>query len=125
MTLTLLTDPLMICRLPPDSAVPVWVSGRLTSITRTPQELSIVCAEAAIPDDVRCERHWCAFRIEGPLDFGLVGILASVAAPLAAARIPVFAVSTFDTDYVLVKEEHTDSAEAALEAAGHVIHRLA
>jgi hypothetical protein len=123
MTLTLLAGRLMICRLEPDAGVPAWATGPLTSITRTEQELSVVCADAAVAEEVRCERGWRAFRIEGPLDFGLVGILASVLEPMAREKIPVLAVGTFDTDYVLLKQEHTERAAEALTRAGHVIHR--
>jgi uncharacterized protein len=109
-----------IARLAPGEDVPAWaLQGALTSVTKTPDELSIVCATEAVPGDVQAERGWRAIRVAGPIDFALTGILASVLAPLAAARISIFAVSTFDTDYVLVREAALDRALAALSGAGH------
>ena len=90
----------------------------MTSVTRTPRELSIVCDEARIPPDVLCERGFRALVIEGPLAFSLTGILAAVVSPLAAAKISVFAFSTYDTDYVMVKDERLEAAIAVLRAAG-------
>ena len=120
LTLVLLDGRFAVCRLAPGDEVPAWATGgALTSVTRTPAELSVVSAESAVPEGTRCERGWRAFQIEGPLDFGLTGILASVLAPLAEAGVSIFAVSTFDTDYVLVKEENVERAAAALAAAGH------
>jgi hypothetical protein len=85
---------------------------------RTPTELSIVCDETWVPRDVRAERGFRALVIDGALDFALTGILASVTGPLAEAAISLFAFSTYDTDYVMVKEEQLDAAVAALRAAG-------
>jgi hypothetical protein len=115
----------MICRLGPDAAVPDWSHrGALQSITRTGDELSVVCAEADLPDDVKSERGWRSFKVEGPLDLALTGILASLAGPLAEARINIFAVSTFDTDYVLVKEEMARRAAEVLIESGHRVAGL-
>lgn len=94
--------------------------GSFLSITRTPDELSIVCAEDDAPENAMVEGGWRAMKVEGPLDFPLVGILVSISAPLAEAGVSIFAVSTFDTDYVLVKEENLERAVSALEGAGHV-----
>ncbi len=118
--LRLLASRFAICRLDPARPVPdsAW-RGEFTSITRTADELSIVCAEEAAPKDVTCEAGWRAFRVEGRLDFSLTGVLASVATPLAEAGVSIFAVSTYDTDYVLVKEESLESAVRVLTAAGH------
>ena len=123
--LILLKDRLAICRLKVGETIPEWVSsdGGFNSITRTAEELSIVCAENAVPPGVKCERAWRIFEIEGPFDFAAKGILASVAAPLAEAGVPIFAISTFDTDYVLVKQEHAGNAVRALESAGHCVMR--
>jgi hypothetical protein len=88
-------------------------------VTRTADELSIVCDEAAPPDGPRVERGWRAFKFGGPFPFEATGILASVAAPLAAAGVGIFALSTFDTDYVMVKEAQLDPAVRSLRAAGH------
>jgi len=120
LTLLLLEGRLAVCRLAPGDEVPAWASdGAFTSVTRTRDELSVVCAEAAVPEGIRSEGGWRVFRMEGPLDFGMTGILASVAVPLAGAGVSIFAVSTFDTDYVLVKEGEVPRAIAALRVAGH------
>ena len=99
---------LAVCRFPPDTALPAWVlhaEATFWSITRTPAELSVVCAEDDLPPSVgeQVERDWRAFEIVGPLPFGLTGVVSGLTAPLAAAGIPVFVLSTYDTDYVLVK----------------------
>ena len=120
LTLLLLEGRLAVCRLAPGDEVPAWASdGAFTSVTRTRDELSVVCAEGAVPEGIRSEGGWRVFRMEGPLDFGMTGILASVAVPLAGAGVSIFAVSTFDTDYVLVKEGEVPRAIAALRVAGH------
>jgi hypothetical protein len=121
----LLNVRLSVCRLPPAAAVPPWAAegGEFVSITRTTDELSIVCPEAAVPADVAHEPGWRALKVAGPLDFALVGILASIAGPLAQAGIPIFAVSTYDTDYVLVKNEYTEKAIRAVSDAGHTVVR--
>jgi hypothetical protein len=119
--LTLLPAQFAVCRLEPAAPIPDWaMSGEgFCSLTCTAGELSIVCAEDAVPSGVRCEREWRVFRIEGPFDFSAVGILVSAAAPLAEAGVPIFAISTFDTDYLLVKEQNVGRAASALEAVGH------
>ena len=120
LTLSLLDGRFAVCRLAPGDEVPAWASGgAFMSVTRTREELSVACAEGAVPEGTRCERGLRVLQIEGPLDFGLTGILASVAAPLAEAGLSIFAVSTFDTDYVMVREESVERAIAALAAAGH------
>jgi hypothetical protein len=91
------------------------------SVTRTQNELSVVCKEAVVPEGVHAERNRRLMQIEGPLAFTLAGVLASVAAPLANAGISIFAVSTYDTDYLLVSEQDLQQAIQALEAAGHAI----
>lgn len=120
LTLSLLEGRFAVCRLAPGDEVPAWASrGAFTSTTRTQDELSVVCAEGVVPEGTRCERGWRVFRVEGPLDFGLTGVLASVALPLAEAEVSIFAVATFDTDYVMVREQNVERALAALGAAGH------
>ena len=123
MNLALKKDRLAVCQLPPDAAVPPWATGReaFTSISRTSEELSIVCPEAVVPKDVKREGGWRMFMVEGPLDFALTGILASVATPLAQAGVSLFALSTYNTDYVLVKDEMAAAAVEALRAAGHTV----
>jgi hypothetical protein len=118
--LTLLSDVLAVCRLPAGSAAPRWLDGEaFASVTRTPDETSVVCRAAVVPDGVRAEAGWRALRVAGPLDFALVGVLRSLLAPLADAGVSVFALSTFDTDYVLVREAALDAALAALARGGH------
>lgn len=99
---------LAVCRFPTDSPLPVWVLHSETqfwSITRTPHELSVVCAEDDLPPSVESEveRDWRAFEVVGPLAFGLTGVVSGLTAPLAEAGIGVFVISTYDTDYLLVK----------------------
>ncbi len=111
---------LAVCRLGPGDEAPGWArSGPLQAVVRTEGELSIVCDERAVPAGVRAERGFRALRVAGPLDFALTGVLAAIAAPLARAGVSIFAVSTFDTDYVLVREADLTRALAALAAAGH------
>jgi hypothetical protein len=113
-----------ICRMEPDVPVPEWAAGvRFLSVTRTANELSIVCEEALVPSDIRGERNRRLMQIEGTLAFTLTGVLASVAAPLATAGISVFAVSTYDTDYLLVSDEDLQQATQVLESAGHALRQ--
>jgi len=121
MLFSVLPDVLAVCRLDASAPIPGWVRGDFVSITRTRDELSIVCAQANVPADVRCERDWRALKVEGQLDFALTGILVSIATPLANAGISIFAISTFDTDYVLVKADVLDKAIQVLQKAGHQI----
>jgi uncharacterized protein len=110
---------LAIARLAPDAAVPSWARGRFLNIARTPTELSIVCAQADVPRDVVHERDKVAFGIVGTVPMTTIGILAALCSTLAAAQVPVFAISTYDTDYLLVSAERFETARAALIAAGH------
>lgn len=110
-----------ICRLDPGDSVPDWAGGELVSVTRTPAELSIVCQDEAVPGQVQRESGWRAFQVQGPLDFALVGVIAMIATVLAEAGLSTFAVSTFDTDYFLVREKGVDVAVRALVAAGMVV----
>lgn len=122
-TLRVLPDLLAIVRLDPSQPLPAWatVSAGLTSVTRTARELSIVCPISAIPAAVpRDQRQWRAFEFTEDLDFALVGVLAAIAAPLAAAGISIFAISTHDTDYVLVEDDQLAAAITALRAQPHL-----
>ena len=107
-----------VCRLEPAAPLPSWPRGAFVSITRTPDELSIVCDESSVPDDVRAERDWCALRVEGPIPFEVTGVAAAITAPLGAAGISVFLIATFDTDYLLVKSEVFGRAAEVLRASG-------
>lgn len=118
--LILLPINLAVCRLDPDSPIPAWAPSELFfSATRTGDELSVVCPAGSVPQDVLAVRDWRAFMIEGPLDFSLTGVLASLLVPLGSAGIPVFTLSTYDTDYVLVREPFVGRAIPVLEKAGH------
>jgi uncharacterized protein len=119
--LTVLVAPLALCRLAPTDAVPAWTASSRTflTISRTPTELSIVADEAAVPADILAARDYRALRVDGPLSLELIGIVASIATPLAAAKVPIFPIATYDTDYVLVHQSVLSRAIAALEAAGH------
>jgi gluconokinase len=120
--LVALTEKFAVCSLPADRAIPEWATrGEFCSLTRTPVELSIVCREADVPDDVMIERGWRCVRVEGQLDFSMVGVIASLVKPLAVARVPVFVVSTFRRDYLLVKSGDFDRAVSALRDAGHCL----
>ena len=122
MNLTVLPDSLAVCRLSPAADVPNWAMiGEFVSITHTAAELSIVCAEENVPPDVKADREWRALKVEGPLDLALTGVLASLANPLAEAQINVFAVSTFDTDYLLVKGYNLTRACNVLRQAGNAV----
>ena len=125
LTLTLLEEHLAVCRLDAAAGVPAWATAAsLFSVTRTADELSVVCPERLVPDDIGCEKGWRVYKLEGPFEFSEVGILSAVAVPLAEAGVGVFAVSTFDTDYVLVKEERVDLAASALRGWGHEVRDL-
>jgi len=124
LTLFVVDNTLAICRLDGDAALPPWATaGPLFSITRTPEELSIVCCQDVVPEGTPCERGWRCLRVAGTMPFSAVGVLASLTAPLAEAGVSLFAISTFDTDYLLVKEADFDKAIAALEKAGHSIKK--
>jgi hypothetical protein len=124
LTLDLLADELAVCRLPVDTAIPNWAwSGELTSITSSDDELSMVCAADPVPDDVQHIPGWRALRVHGQLDFGLVGILAGLSKALADAGISIFAISTYDTDYILVRGEQLEGAVEALKSAGYAVQK--
>ena len=124
LALTLVAVPLAVCRLAAAAPVPPWALGPpFSSVTRTPDELSVVCAAADVPAEVLASRPWLALRVDGPLDLALVGVLAALAAPLAEAGVSVFPVATYDTDWVLVREADAERARAALKRAGHVVRR--
>lgn len=123
--LTLIVQPgeLAVVRLPPDAHVPRWAftpaPGAFWSLSRSDDEVSLVRGADAVPNDARAERGWRALRVAGTIDFALTGVLSSVLAPLADAGVSIFAVSTYDTDYVLVREHALAAAVSALQAAGH------
>ncbi len=123
--LVVLAETVAVCRLPAGSPLPEWIGAAASFLTvsRTPEELSITADQRAIPGDVKCERDYRPIRVRGTLPPDLVGILVAIANPLAEAKISIFAISTYDTDYVLVKAHDLERAVAALERAGHQVSR--
>jgi len=121
-SLILLPDHLAVCRLPPDALLPSWAESHgLQAIIRTTDELCIICDEDKVPANITAEPDWRALKVQGPLVFSEVGVLASLANPLAEAGISIFVISTFETDYILVKKADLDSAVKALQKAGHSV----
>jgi hypothetical protein len=115
-----LRGPYAIVRLAADAAVPEWATkGEFTSITRTADELSVVCLAENLPADVHSSHRWICFKLEGPFPFSMTGVLLSFIEPLSANGVPIFAISTFDTDYVLVQEEFAEHARDRLQHVGH------
>jgi hypothetical protein len=131
LTLTILPGRFAICRLPPAAPIPDWATrGGFFSVTRTAEELSIICEEAVLPPstapdasppELKISKNWRALKFEGPFDFSEVGVLASVIAPLAEAGISISVVSTFDTDYLFVQEAAFARAQQILTAQGHTL----
>ncbi len=123
MELRTLPETLAVARLAADAPVPEWVSSNdLLAVVRTRNELSIVCRDDAVPANVtEVQRGFRAFVVTGTLDFALIGIIADLAKPLADAGIPIFGISTYDTDHILVRAGRFDEAKAALAAAGHTL----
>jgi hypothetical protein len=126
--LVVLPEKLAVCRLPAEAAVPDWADpallypgSDLLSVVRTRDELSLVCSERFVPPEVKAERGWRALQVQGSLDFSMVGVLASIALPLARAGVSIFVISTFETDYVLVKESALERAVQALGQAGFLV----
>ena len=112
--------PYALCRLAPDAAVPSWYDRPpFSSVTRTPEELSIVCPAGCVPADVQAEAGWALLQLVGPFPFSAIGICAEISSRLAAAGISLIALATFDTDYFLVKESDLSLALETLDAAGH------
>ena len=111
-----------MCRLDNAAAIPPWASaGDFWSITRTVDELSVVCRQDAVPEDLLCERGWRCLRVAGTIPFSAVGVLAALMAVLADAGISVFTISTFDTDYLFVKETNLEAALDAFRRAGYAV----
>jgi hypothetical protein len=122
--LTLLPERFAISRLAAKAAIPDWaMQGPFFSVSRTGDELSIVCELSRVPVGVQSQPGWRVFKVHGPFVLTEIGVLSALAAPLAEAKISLFAISTFDTDYLLVASETLSAAIAALERAGHTIHR--
>ena len=122
MKLELLDGRYAVVRLDAGEPLPGWATGGpFVSLTRTEAELSVVCPEQAVPAGAQAEPGWRCLRVAGPLGFGMTGILASLAGPLASSGVSIFVVSTYDTDYLLVQERDLDRGADALTRAGHVV----
>ena len=122
MQLRTLPDTYAIVRLHPGAELPDWVDkGPFRSVTRTDNEVSVVCRDRDVPGGESAERGWRVVEVLGPLDFSLTGVVASIVDPLAKVEIPLFVISTFETDYVLVRDDDLDDSIEALELAGHEV----
>lgn len=123
LTLNRHSEQLAICRLPPDAPMPSWATepGTLRAVIRSAGLLSVVCGINAVPLEVRHEGPFTAFEVQGPLDVGMTGVLAAMVAPLAAAKVSVLTLSTFDSDWILVPSLQKSAATTALNRAGHEV----
>lgn len=123
LTLTILPQKMAIARFQKNQwPGPWWLSADFFSLTQTEEELSIICDESAVPRDVnKVERGWRCFKVVGPLDFGLVGILAKLSAVLAEVNVPIISISTHDTDHIMVRDVNVKEATEALRKAGFTI----
>ena len=120
MELELLSGRFAVARLEPACGVPSWARGpSFVSVTHTADETSVVCDEELVPSEVTSEMGFVGLKVPGPIPFTEVGVLASIARPLAAAGVSIFAVSTFDTDYVFLRGADLEKAGASLAEAGH------
>jgi hypothetical protein len=119
LSLSLLPGRLAVCRLGPNEAIPRWVfSASFWSVTRTDEELSLILPEELVPSGWKAEKGWRCLKVLGPLDFSITGIIASLSTPLARAGIPIFTISTYDTDYLLVRSGDVDRAKEVLAEHG-------
>ena len=122
--LTVLPERFAISQLAPYAPIPEWATqGSFFSVTRTCDELSVVCEHSRVPASVRSQPGWSVLKVHGPFDLTEIGVLSSLASPLAEAKLSLFTISTFDTDYLLIASETLSTALNALEGAGHKIHR--
>jgi hypothetical protein len=124
LNLLLLPHTYAVCQFHPDKHIPYWaLLGDFVSLTRTNEELSIVCQQNYVPGDIEAERGWRCLQVQGVFGFSEAGIHVSLAIPLAEADISVLAIATYATDYLLVKEENVERALQVLRQAGHTIER--
>jgi len=121
LTLHLLPETFAVCQLPPESPAPEWAAGALVSVTRTREELSIVCEEGCVPAGVKRQGGFRCLTVAGPLDFATTGVIAALAGPLADAGISLFPLGTYDTDYLLVRKDDLVRVAATLREAGHQV----
>lgn len=111
-----------ICKLNPQTKIPNWaLKGEFYSITRTSEELSILCPQKIIPDEITSVGRWRGLKIEGPFKFTEIGILNSITAPMASVNISLLSISTFDTDYVFIQDDQFEDALLILAANGHEV----
>ena len=120
LTLSLLPQKYAVCQLHPNGHIPTWaLIGDFVSLTRTDHELSVVCMQENVPDEIQAERNWRCICVQGAFDFSVVGVHTSLAVPLAEANISVLAIATYETDYVLIKDNDLQKAVDVLKKAGH------
>ncbi len=123
LVLSVIKDTFVVCRFDSFNQIPESIlQSHFYSITRTADELSIVCPQDFFPKEGKCEANWKCFKIHGPLDFTQTGIISSMTGPLAEAGISVFAFSTYDTDYIMVKDHDLEKAKHTLQQSGHEVH---
>lgn len=122
MKLKLLDGAYAICKLTNCQAIPDWAQGEFVSFSIEEESATVVCIEKPVPRDVQSEPGWRVFQVIGPFDFDVVGVLSSITAPLADNNIPLFAVSTYDTDYLLVKSEHLSDTISALSEKHELVN---
>jgi uncharacterized protein len=123
LSLLVLDETFAICSLKRDSPLPDWAtSSDFYSITRTYDELSIVCPQDKIPANVEINKNWRCLKVQGPLGFSITGILASISMPLSAEGVSVFVFSSYDTDHIMVKQYELEKAAEVLQKAGHTVH---
>lgn len=122
LTLSILRETFAICRLDKDAPIPNWaLMGNLFSITRSKDELSIVCPQINVPKDILCNKGWCCLKVKGPLDLTLTGIISSIAETLDKEGISIFLISTYDTDYIMVQEKDLERAVFLLAESGQQV----
>lgn len=112
---SILPELLAVCQLEPNASIPDWADGDgFCSITRTKDELSVICMQERVPDGIKCERGLRAIKVEGPVPIEVSGVMSSLVKPIADAGVSIFAIATYDTDYVLVAQEKLDFATQVL-----------
>lgn len=123
--LFLLPQKYAVCRLDPDGHIPHWalLGDDFISLTRTREELSVVCLQENVPQNAKAERGWHCVKVEGPFDFSVAGVHASLAIPLAEANISILAIATYETDHFLIQETDLERTLQVLEQSGHCIRR--
>jgi len=123
LNLSILPDMYAVCQMPSKTPIPMWATASsFYSVTQTSDEISIVCESKEVPTSVKAKQNWRMIKVEGPLDFSLTGILASLAVPLANAQISIFVISTFDTDYLLVQDKSLSKAVMVLRNSGFSVN---